>query len=204
MSTPNGRFPSSDAQARSRATRTPQPPAAPQPQPNQRAEGREAARQRREAQRNKTTKTKVGGGFNPSLNPTISVNISKGGTQEAAAPQAAGRGNGTPGGDFMSNDDIRAWCEHVRKAARNRAVERAMDAEQLEAVLKRIPTSDGSRAGSMMRARRVSRHLKRIARAEQVVAKAAAAAYAQFEAEFEADLRKVGKARPAQAARFTF
>jgi predicted RNA-binding Zn ribbon-like protein len=104
----------------------------------------------------------------------------------------------------MSNEDIRAFCEFIRKHARNRAVERAMDAEQLEAILRHIPTQDGSMGGARLRARRVSRHLKKIAKAEQAIAKAAAALYAQFEQEYEANLRKVGKARGPQPTRFTF
>lgn len=160
-------------------------------------QGQQAARRRREARANKT---KIGG-----FNPTVSVNIGKGAAPAADANAGGSGSKGTPGGDFMSNEDIRTWCEHVRKQARNRAVERSMDAEQLQAVLRHIPTSDGSMGGALMRARRVSRHLRRIARAEQVIAKAAAAAYAQFEREYEAELRKVARARPQQpAARFSF
>ena len=178
--------------------------------PAPRTTGRQARRQAR-ADRTGTpkptiTKTRVGGGFNPSIHPSVSINVTKTsptGPTGAAAPSTATTG-ATPGGDFMSNEDIRAWCEDVRKKARNRAVERAMDAEQLEAVLRRIPTAEGSVAGARMRARRVSRHAKVIARAEQRIAKAAAALYAQFEREFDANLRKVGKARPPQPNRFRF
>lgn len=146
---------------------------------------------------------KNGGGFNPSFNPTLAVNIARmraagGGAGPGAGPAGGRSGNGstgTPGGDFMSNEDIRAFTEYLRKNARQRAVERAMDAAQLEAVLRNIPDAAGSMAGARMRARRVSRWLKRIARAEQLIAKWATALYAAFEREFEAELRKVGKAR---------
>lgn len=124
------------------------------------------------------------------------------------APTPGSTGNGgakaTPGADFMSNDDIQKFSEHIRKNARHRAVERAMDAAQLEAVLRTIPDASGSMAGARMRARRVTRHLKRIARAEQVIAKSAAGLYAQFETEYESELRKIGKGRTTRNTRQPF
>lgn len=164
-------------------------------------------------QMNKTkpdvNKTKHFGGINlnPALNLTIvGTNNSPGQGAAPAGPSAgaAGSSTGTPGAGFMSNEDIHAFCEHVRKHARNRAVERTMDAEQLESVLRHIPTPDGAMGGARFRAIRVSRHLKRIGRAEQLIAKEAAALYAQFQREYESELNKVGKARPKPAAKFTF
>jgi hypothetical protein len=153
-------------------------------------------------------KTRNFGGFNvnPALNITVVGTNNNGPAPAQAGPagSSASSGTGTPGSGFTSNEEIQAWCEHVRKHARNRAVERAMDAEQLEQVLRHIPTPDGSMAGARLRSRRVSRHLKRIAKAEQVIAKEASAAYAQFQQEFESELSKVGKARPPQPTRFTF
>lgn len=153
---------------------------------------------------------KNGGGLN--VNPSLNLSFVKANTTSstagpsgtAASAGGTGTGKGTPGADFMSNESIRAFSEHVRKEARNRAVERTLDAEGLEAVLRHIPTADGSMAGARLRSRRVSRHLKRIAKAEQLIAKEAAGLYAQFEREYEAELRKVGKARPKQPTRFTF
>jgi hypothetical protein len=146
--------------------------------------------------------------FNPSLNVSFAkVEGGPGFTAGPAEPDGQGGPatsrpapgpSGTPGSGFMSNEDIRAFSEAVRKGARNRAVERTLDAEQLESVLRHIPTTEGSLAGSLLRARRVSRHLKKIAHAEQVIAKEAAALYAQFEREYEAELRKVSRARPAR------
>ncbi|MEV1011681.1 plasmid transfer protein TraA [Streptomyces sp. NPDC049881] len=144
---------------------------------------------------------------NRSLTININKNSAKGGTAigQKSAGQAADQAS-VPGAEFMTNEDIRAFSEHVRKVARNKAVERSMDAEHLAQVLRHIPTSDGSMAGARMRARRVARHLKAIASAEKLIAKQAAALYASFEREFESDLRKVGKARPAKQPRapFTF
>lgn len=161
--------------------------------------------QQRRVQRGKTVnKTRNGGGFNPSVNPSLNINVTKGpsgGAGQGGAPAAGGAahaGGGTPGAGFMSNEDIHKFSEHIRKEARKRAGERAMDAEQLEQVLRNIPDSMGSMAGARMRARRVSRHLKRIAKAEQLIAKEGASLYAQFEREYEAQLRKISAARPKQ------
>lgn len=145
-----------------------------------------------------TNKTRNGDGF--SFKPSLNINVTE--KQQAAmggAPhhgQAAGAGSkGTPGGDFMSNEDIRAFSEHLRKAARNRAVERSMDAAQLEARLRNIPAADGRMHGARARARRVSRYLKLIAAGEKAIAKWSTALYSAFEREFEAELIKIGKGR---------
>ncbi|MEU1088930.1 plasmid transfer protein TraA [Streptomyces sp. NPDC005892] len=149
------------------------------------------------------TKSRTGGGFNPAanvaFNKTTIVNGNTG--QPAAGP---GTGGKIPGSDFMSNEDIRAFCEHLRKQSRNRATERAMDADHLEAVLRTIPDATGSLRGARGRARRVSRWMKKIAAAEKAVQRYSAMAYGTFEREFESDLRKVGKGRtqPPAASRF--
>lgn len=142
-------------------------------------------------------KTRVGGGFNPTLSVTVPTAGASRTTAGQQSEPAGGNGTGgrIPGSDFMSNEDIRAFCEHLRKQARNRATERAMDADHLEAVLKTIPDLAGSLGGSRGRARRVSRWLKKIAAAEKNIQKYAASVYATFEREYESDLRKIGKAR---------
>lgn len=147
-------------------------------------------------------KTRNGGGFNPALNVTPSINITKvvnPGPGAAGSTAGPGAGAGTtPGSGFMSNEDIHKFAEYIRKEGRKRAGERAMDAEQLEQVLRHIPDTNGSLVGARIRARRVSRHLKRIAKGEQLIAKEATALYAAFEREYEAELRKVGRGRAAQ------
>ncbi|MFH9225924.1 plasmid transfer protein TraA [Streptomyces lydicus] len=156
--------------------------------------------------------TRNGGGFNPSLNPSLTLNIPgpKGGgstgntSGSGAAPGGGARGGSVPGADFMSNDDIRAFCEYVRKDSRNRATERSMDADHLEAVLKTIPDAMGNRSGSRARARRVSRWLKKIAAAEKNIQKYAAMTYGTFEREYEAQLRTISKGRPKQNHRQPF
>lgn len=180
-----------------------------QPGPDHRTMGRQARQQAR-AQRTTgpqakptVNKTRVGGGFNPSINPAVSISINKGGGQpgpggQGAAPAA---GRSIPGSDFNSNEDIQAFCEHNRRKTRTDAVELALAAEHLEAVLRHIPDTTGSMAGARLRARRVSRHLKKAAKAQQLAAKAFASCYAQFQREYEAELSKVGKARPQQQPR---
>ncbi|MGW0015393.1 plasmid transfer protein TraA [Streptomyces tendae] len=144
-------------------------------------------------------KTRHTGGFN--LNPSLTINAPSGrgnnGSTIGQQPTPAGtpQHKGTPGADFMSNEDVRAFCEHVRKESRNRATERAMDADHLEAVLRTIPDQAGSLSGSRARARRVSRWAKKIAAAEKQIQKYAAALYGTFEREYESNLRTVGKGR---------
>lgn len=116
------------------------------------------------------------------------------------APAGAGQSGPqqAPGSDFLSNEDIRAFSEYIRKQARNRATDRAMDAEALEARLSQIPDANGSRAGARMRARRVSRHLKKIAAAEKVIARCAVALNGAFELEYETELSTIGRGRAAR------
>lgn len=115
--------------------------------------------------------------------------------QEAALLRAKRASDAAPGGDFMSNEDIRAFCEDGRKQARQRAVERALDAQMLEGRLANIPDTNGTMAGARARARRVTRWLKRIAQAEKLIAKWYAALYSSFEREYDAQLMKIGKGR---------
>lgn len=125
--------------------------------------------------------------------PPLSFNVTK-----VVNNGGGNGGTGTksiPGADFTSNEDIRAFSNHLRKEARNKAVERSLDAEQLEAILRNIPDQHGTMAGSRARARRVSRHLKRIAAAEKLIAKLATGLYSSFEREFDAELTKIGRGR---------
>lgn len=140
-----------------------------------------------------TNKTRVGGGLN------LNFNVTDKGVPMQPAPAGSGGpgGKGTPGADFMSNEDLRAFSEHLRKEARNRAVERSMDAAQLEARLRNIPDASGRMHGSRARARRVTRYLKLIAAGEKAIAKWSTALYSAFEREFEAELIKIGKGRNA-------
>jgi hypothetical protein len=157
-------------------------------------------------QRAGRTVNKAGGGFNPSANVTYSKTtvVNGGGQQAGRAGGTGGTGGKVPGSDFMSNEEIRAFCEYHRKQSRNGATELAMDADHLEAVLRAIPDVSGSLSGSRGRARRVSRWLKKAAAADKAKQKYFASVYATFEREYESELRKVGKGRQQQrpAAKF--
>lgn len=146
---------------------------------------------------NTTNRNRTGGGFNPAanvaFNKTTIINGNGGPGGQPAGPN--GTGGKIPGSDFMSNEDIRAFCEYLRKQSRNRATERALDADHLEAVLRTIPDANGSLHGSRARARRVSRWLKKVAAAEKAIQKYSAMVYGTFEREYESNLRKVGKGR---------
>lgn len=152
-----------------------------------------------QAQKN-VHKTRMGGGFNPSLNLTVNEKQAgpRGGGHAPTANGGHGTGGKVPGSDFMSNEEIRAFCEHHRKQSRNGATELAMDADHLEAVLRAIPDVSGSLSGSRGRARRVSRWLKKAAAADKAKQKYFASVYATFEREYESELRKVGKGRQQQ------
>lgn len=149
------------------------------------------------------TKTRNGGGLNPSINPTVNINLQKNVNQGSTNGNGAAA-KGMPGGDFTSNEDIQAYCEHGRKDARKRAVERSLDAAVLEGRLQNIPDTMGSMSGSRARARRVVRWLKRIAQAEKLIAKWYAALFAAFEREFESELMKIGKGRQQQKPNHRF
>ncbi|MGW2090030.1 plasmid transfer protein TraA [Streptomyces sp. NPDC001880] len=142
-------------------------------------------------------RNRTGGGFNPSVSLGFTKVTQQGGGgvgQQAGAAGAAGGGK-VPGSDFMSNEDIRAFCEHHRKKSRNGATELAMDADHLEAVLRTIPDTSGSRSGSRARSRRVTRWLKKAAAAQKAQQKYFASLYGAFEREFESELRTIGKGR---------
>lgn len=127
----------------------------------------------------------------PSL-PPLSLTVSKTVVNNTGGGTASKE---LPGSGFTSDEDVRAFCEGLRRHHRPRAVLRTLDAETLDAVLRAIPDSSGSLSGSRARARRVTRHLKRIAAAEMVAAKSAAALWAAFTREFDSELQ-LSRGRP--------
>ncbi|MEU6057978.1 plasmid transfer protein TraA [Streptomyces sp. NPDC047097] len=141
------------------------------------------------------SRTRNGGTFSPAANVNFTKNTTTVINGNTSTTPGTGSGGKVPGSDFMSNDDIRAFCEYLRKQARNLATERSMDADHLEAVLRTIPDLADSLTGSRARARRVSRWLKKIAAAEKSIQKYAAALYGTFEREYDSELRQIGKGR---------
>jgi hypothetical protein len=177
------------AQVRAFAARQAQQPVVPPP-PNY------APTNGRQARPNRSTKVNINKvSLVPDLPglPPLSFSFNK--TVVHGGGAGYGGGKAMPGSGFTSDEDIRAFSEAIRKDARPRAVERALDAETLESVLRSIPDINGSLSGSRARARRVARHLKRIAAAEKLIAKQAAALYASFTLEFEAELAQISNGR---------
>ncbi|MFE0104493.1 plasmid transfer protein TraA [Streptomyces sp. NPDC059009] len=125
--------------------------------------------------------------------PPMSFNYHR--TTVVQGARGGAGGKQTPGSGFTSDEDIRAYCESLRKGARPRAVERSLDAEVLESSLRNIPDTQGRMSGSRARARRVTRHLKRIAAAEKLIAKQASALWATFTREYEAELAQISSGR---------
>lgn len=128
-----------------------------------------------------------------SMLPPLSFSFSK--TVVNGNASSGGSRKALPGSGFTSDEDIRAFSEALRKEARPRAVERALDAETLEAVLRSMPDVHGSMSGSRMRARRVAKPLRRIAAAEKLIGKQAAVLWSLFTREFEAELAQISSGR---------
>ncbi|WP_432008705.1 plasmid transfer protein TraA [Streptomyces bacillaris] len=144
------------------------------------------------------SKNRTGGGFNPKVGLTLNKTVVQGAGTVGGAGTGAGTGGKVPGSDFMSNEDIRAFCEHHRKEARNGATELALDSDHMETVLRAIADPNGTLGGSRARARRVTRWLKKAAAARKAEQKCFSALYATFEREYDSNLRTVGKARSQQ------
>lgn len=125
--------------------------------------------------------------------PNLSLSVNKTTVVNGGGQAAADRG--IPGSDFLSNEDIRTFCEWSRKDARNRSTRVAMDVDMLEARLKSIPDVGGSMSGARARAKRVVRWGRRIAQAEKLIAKWYASLYGAFEREYETELVKIGRGR---------
>jgi hypothetical protein len=157
----------------------------------------ERARRNRQNRPSRNTKVEIGKvNLAPDVSlPPLTFSINKTTVVQGAAGGGGGGHRATPGSGFTSDEDIRAYCESLRKQARPRAVERALDAETLESALRNIPDVHGSLSGSRARARRVSRHLKRIAAAEKLIAKQSAALWSSFTREFEAELAQISSGR---------
>lgn len=177
------------------------PAAAPTPAAQLRAAGRAAAARPvgpppppRPSRNTKVEIGKVNLAPDVSL-PPLTFSYSKTTVVQGASGGGAGGRKATPGSGFTSDEDIRAYSEALRKDARPRAVERALDAEVLESALRSIPDVHGSMSGSRARARRVTRHLKRIAAAEKLIGKQSAAMWATFTREFEAELAQISSGR---------
>ena len=118
------------------------------------------------------------------------------------SPAGGGRGSGagpnySPLGDpeFFTNADVRNYCEQGRSAMSLVSFDLAMAYELLSAVLKEVPDADGRPFGSLTRARRVSKHLKKAADDAKDCAAEIARTYAAFQREYDPEISRVAKPR---------
>ncbi|WP_330239462.1 plasmid transfer protein TraA [Streptomyces sp. NBC_00525] len=142
------------------------------------------------------------GGFVPPIN--VTVNNTK--NAPAAAPAPSGGGSHFVLGEptFDNTDDVRNYCNHVRALMIQAAIELAMASKILEARLSQAQTLPGDNLiQGRMRARSVSRKLKKAADGATAAAKSAVGAYGAFTREY-ADLMSPRPQRAATTNPFKF
>ncbi|MFK8844705.1 plasmid transfer protein TraA [Streptomyces sp. Ac-502] len=182
-----------------RVSRLPQPPDnflppgvwAEQPRlkqssPRQRAEAREA-------KRNRTTyKTK-------SRTKEYHVHINA--QRSAAAAAAAGGGQwgrqqGIGDIEVLSASGLRALCERGRRVLREASNDIAFAEETLRKALRQVPPPSGEgRSAAWVRANKVARHLKRAKNAAQAGSAHMAATWVTYTREYEPELNRFGGPR---------
>jgi hypothetical protein len=129
----------------------------------------------------------MGGSFVPPINVTVNNNRNR--------SQAGGGRSGSqsllPAPDFGSPALVRNYCNTLRAAGVTLSIEVAMAAEILESVLAAVPDPEGRAFGSRIRAKKVSRKMRKAADELRGAAKNAAACYATFQQEFEEEINRV-------------
>ncbi|MFJ7280956.1 plasmid transfer protein TraA [Kitasatospora sp. NPDC098663] len=148
-------------------------------------------------------------GFAAKFAPTLNVNVGGNGQQ----PQGGGAGGQQQGGGggshfllgepvFDSTDDVRAYCNTVRAAMTQMAIELAIAGKILEARLSQAAKMPGDHPGAgRLRARRVAGKLLRTADAMTSGAKNAVAAHAALQREYS-NLIQPRPQRPATPFKF--
>jgi hypothetical protein len=101
---------------------------------------------------------------------------------------------------LLTDADILAYLEAVRQLASQMSKEIDLGAGQVHGGLRRVPAGKGL-TPSAVRARRVSRHIRRASELQARAAVAAVRAAKTFEREFEAE-RQRPKRAPAAATKF--
>ncbi|MER7579968.1 plasmid transfer protein TraA [Kitasatospora sp. NPDC097691] len=128
-----------------------------------------------------------------------------GGPGPSSGPIGSPSGGGQRGGgreysplgdpEFFTNADVRNYCEQGRRAMSQVSFDLAMAHELLSAVLKEVPDADGRPFGSLTRARRVAKHLKKAADDAKDCAAEIARTYAAFQREYDPEISRVAKPR---------
>jgi hypothetical protein len=153
-------------------------------------------------------------GFAPKfgLNVNVSSNGGGRGGRQGGASTRGGRQSGGGGSthfvlgepDFNTTEDVRNYCNHVRALMIQAAIELAMASKILEARLSQAQTLPGDNPiQGRMRARSVSRKLKKAADGATAAAKSAVGAYGAFTREY-ADLMRPRPQRAASTNPFKF
>lgn len=103
--------------------------------------------------------------------------------------------------EFFTNADIRNYCDTARQGFLQLSFELSMAAEVLQAVLKEVPDPDGRAFGSQMRARRVAKHLRKVADDAKDAAKNSARTLRRLPARVLPELEVTAHRRPRQTRR---
>ncbi|MEU5243418.1 plasmid transfer protein TraA [Streptomyces asoensis] len=129
----------------------------------------------------------VGGSFVPPINVTVN-------NTKHAGRAGGGRSHSEsllPSPEFGSPAQVRNYCNSLRAAGVMLSIEVAMAAEIIQGVLAAVPDPEGRAFGSRVRARKVSRKMRKSADALRDAAKNAASCYAVFQQEFEEEINRV-------------
>jgi hypothetical protein len=131
------------------------------------------------------------GAMGSSFVPPVNININR--TQNVGT--SGGRSNGAnsllPAPEFSSPAEVRNYCNTLRAAGVTLSIEVAMAAEILESVLAAVPDPEGRAFGSRLRARKVSRKMRKAADDLRDAAKNAAGCYSTFQQTFEEEINRV-------------
>ncbi|MER6500201.1 plasmid transfer protein TraA [Streptomyces sp. NPDC001455] len=130
--------------------------------------------------------------FGATFSPGLTITVNAGNKTTAAAPAQGSGGQGGGGShfilgepDFNNTEDVRAYCNHVRALMLQAAIELAIGSKILEARLAQAQALPGDTVvQTRMRAKRVSRKLKKAADGATAAAKSAVGAYAAFNREY--------------------
>lgn len=129
----------------------------------------------------------MGGSFVPPINVTVNNNRNR---SQAGGGRSGGQSL-LPAPEFTNPAQVRNYCNTLRAAGVTLSIEVAMAAEILESVLAAVPDPEGRAFGSRIRARKVSRKMRKAADELRGAAKNAAACYATFQQEFEEEINRV-------------
>jgi hypothetical protein len=157
----------------------------------------------------KNDSAKFGASFGASFAPRMTINIQKnsnggGGGGSSAAGQGSGSHFLLGEPEFNSSDEVRAYCNNLRAVMLQASIELAIASKILEARLAQATGLPGDNVVQVrMRARKVSRKLKKASDGAVAAAKSAVGAYAAFQREY-ADLMRPRPQRAATTNPFKF